>query len=175
MSLNISARQLKVGVLDEIVREAIETSGVDPSHLVLEITESVLMDDVELSVGALTALRDTGVTISIDDFGTGYSSLAYLNRFPVDVLKIDQSFVAGLPENAYDTALVQAVLAIAESLNLSVVAEGVENEAQAKTLLGFGCHKAQGYHYFRPLTADDFEAELVGSRARRAVRAHQPS
>jgi EAL domain-containing protein (putative c-di-GMP-specific phosphodiesterase class I) len=175
MSLNISARQLKIGVLDHIVRGAIEASGVNPSHLVLEITESVLMDDVELSVGALTALRDTGVTISVDDFGTGYSSLAYLNRFPVDVLKIDQSFVAGLPENAYDTALVQAVLAIAESLNLSVVAEGVENEAQAKTLLSFGCHKAQGYHYYRPLTADDFEAELVGSQSRRAGRSSQPS
>jgi diguanylate cyclase (GGDEF)-like protein len=163
MSLNISARQLTAGIL-EIVRDAITVSSVDPSHLALEITEGVLMDNVELSVGTLTALRETGVMTSIDDFGTGYCSLSYLNRFPVDVLKIDQTFVAGLPEDAYGIALVQAVLAIAEALNLSAIAEGVENEAQAKTLVGLGCEKAQGYHFFRPLTADAFEAQLVASQ-----------
>lgn len=162
MSLNVSARQLTSGVLD-IARDAITASGVDPSYLALEITEGVLMDDVEVAVGTLNALRRAGVMISIDDFGTGYSSLAYLDRFPVDVLKIDQSFVAGLPEDAYNTALVQAVLAIAEALHFSVIAEGVENGAQAKTLLGLGCEKAQGYHFYRPLTADDFEAELVAT------------
>jgi len=162
MSLNVSARQLTSGVLD-IARDAITASGVDPSYLALEITEGVLMDDVEVAVGTLNALRRAGVMISIDDFGTGYSSLAYLDRFPVDVLKIDQSFVAGLPEDAYDTALVQAVLAIAEALKFSVIAEGVENRAQAKTLLGLGCQKGQGYHFYRPLTADNFEAELVAT------------
>jgi diguanylate cyclase (GGDEF)-like protein/PAS domain S-box-containing protein len=163
ISLNISARQLAAGVLGDIVGDAITASGADPSHLALEITESVLMEDVELSVARLTALRKTGVTISIDDFGTGYSSLSYLSRFPIDVLKIDQSFVAGLPEDDYDTVLVQAMLAIAEALNLSVVAEGVENGVQAKTLLGLGCTRAQGYHFYRPLTADAFKAELVRS------------
>jgi diguanylate cyclase (GGDEF)-like protein/PAS domain S-box-containing protein len=162
MSLNISARQLTTGIF-EIVRDAIAASGVDPSHLALEITEGVLMDDVELSVGTLTALRETGVMTSIDDFGTGYCSLSYLNRFPVDVLKIDQTFVAGLPEDAYGIALVQAVLAIAEALNLSAIAEGVENRAQAETLVSLGCEKAQGYHFFRPLTADAFEAELLAA------------
>ncbi|MDQ6724903.1 MAG: EAL domain-containing protein, partial [Actinomycetota bacterium] len=122
MSLNVSARQLTAGDLPAIVREAIAASGVDPSYLTLEITEGVLMDDVERSVDVLTALRRTGVAISIDDFGTGYSSLAYLSRFPVDVLKVDQSFVAGLPENAYDVALVEAVLSIAGALQLSVIA-----------------------------------------------------
>jgi diguanylate cyclase (GGDEF)-like protein/PAS domain S-box-containing protein len=170
MSLNISARQLTTGILDDIVRDAIAASGVDPSHLELEITEGVLMDDVELSVDTLTALRKTGATISVDDFGTGYSSLSYLNKFPVDVLKIDQTFVAGLPDDAYDMALVQAVLAIAEALSLSVIAEGVETALQAKTLLDLGCHKAQGYHFYRPLTADAFEAELIASRSPRAER-----
>ncbi|MDQ6727936.1 MAG: EAL domain-containing protein [Actinomycetota bacterium] len=166
MSLNVSARQLAAGDLPAIVGEAIAASGVDPSYLTLEITEGVLMDDVELSVDILTALRQTGVAISIDDFGTGYSSLAYLSRFPVDVLKVDQSFVAGLPENAYDVALVEAVLSIAGALQLSVIAEGVENAAQAKALLDLGCEKAQGYHFCRPITADDFEALLVASRSR---------
>ena len=131
----------------------------------LEITEGVLMDDVAFSLEALTALRRTGVMISIDDFGKGYSSLSYLNRFPVDVLKIDQSFVAGLPDDAYDVALVQAVLAIADALHLSVVAEGVENAAQAEMLGRLGCNRAQGYHFHRPLTAEDFEAELVAGLA----------
>ena len=167
MSLNVSARQLAGGALGDIVNDAITASGVNPSHLALEITEGVLMEDVELSVGTFTALRKMGVTISIDDFGTGFSSLSYLNRFPVDALKIDQSFVAGLPEDAYDCALVQAVQAIAEALGLTVIAEGVENEAQAKALLSLGCHSAQGYHFFRPLTAEDFEKELVASRSLR--------
>jgi diguanylate cyclase (GGDEF)-like protein len=106
---------------------------------VLEITEAVLMDDVQHSVSALGALRQTGVTIAIDDFGTGYSSLSYLQRFPIDALKIDQSFVAGLPENDYDMALVRAVMAISGALNRSVIAEGVESEEQATALLQMGC------------------------------------
>lgn len=161
MSLNISPRQLAAGELGGIVRDAIDASGVDPSRLALEITESFLMDDAELAVTTLTALRTTGVKISIDDFGTGYSSLSRLNRFPVDILKIDQSFVAGLPDDAYDTALIGAVLAIAGALDLSVVAEGVENGAQARTLLDLGCRCAQGYYFHHPLTAEDFEAALT--------------
>ena len=168
MSLNISPRQLTAGELGGIIRSAIEASGVDPSHLALEITESFLMDDADLAVATLTALRTAGVRISIDDFGTGYSSLSRLNRFPVDILKIDQSFVAGLPDDAYDTALIGAVLTIARALDLSVVAEGVENEAQAQMLLNLGCQCAQGYYFHRPLTAEDFEAALVpnGRRAK---------
>jgi EAL domain-containing protein (putative c-di-GMP-specific phosphodiesterase class I) len=165
MSLNVSARQLAAGVLDDVVRDAISASAVDPSRLALEITEGVLMEDVDLSVDALTALHDAGVTISVDDFGTGYSSLAYLKRFPIDVLKIDQSFVAGLPHDTYDTALVRAVLTIAEALELAVIAEGVETAAQARTLLRLGCHHAQGYHFYRPLTADAFGLALAASRA----------
>jgi Amt family ammonium transporter len=164
MSLNISARQLAGGSLDHLVREVIASSGVDPSRLALEITEGVLMDDVKISVDNLTALRRTGVAISIDDFGTGYSSLAYLDKFPIDVLKIDRSFVAGLPDNEYDVALVSAVLAIAETLGFSVIAEGIENASQAEMLVSLGCTKGQGYLYSHPLPADEFQAMLLGAR-----------
>jgi diguanylate cyclase (GGDEF)-like protein/PAS domain S-box-containing protein len=163
VSLNVSARQLTGGILDTTVRDAIAASCVDASHLALEITESVLMDDVDQSVAMLAKLRATGVIISVDDFGTGYSSLSYLNKFPVDVLKIDRSFVAGLPDNTYDVALVQAVLAIADALDLGVIAEGVETKAQAANLLSLGCKKAQGFLFHRPLTVDDFEAQLSRS------------
>jgi len=163
MSLNISARQFNAGDLGDIVRAAIVASDVDPSRLELEITEAVLMEDEDLAVGTLASLRKTGVKISVADFGTGYSSLSRLKMFPVDVLKIDRSFVAGLPDDAYDTALVQAVMAIAESLDLSVIGEGVETDAQANALLALGCQKAQGFRFYRPLTADDFEVELIAS------------
>ncbi len=112
---------------------------------------------------ALGALRQTGVTIAIDDFGTGYSSLSYLQQFPIDTLKIDQSFVAGLPENDYDMALVRAVMAISGALNLFVIAEGVETEEQATALLQMGCQKAQGYHFYRPLTICAFTELLTNS------------
>jgi diguanylate cyclase (GGDEF)-like protein/PAS domain S-box-containing protein len=175
MSVNISARQLgPEWALDEIVRDAITASGVDPSRLALEITEADLMDDVDLAAGTLDTVRKTGVRISIDDFGTGYSSLSRLKQFPVDILKIDQSFVAGLPDDAYDAALVRAVLAIAESLDLSVIAEGVENAEQAKALRGLGCRQAQGYHFYRPLTAENFEAELVASLPARGAHERVP-
>ena len=162
MSLNISARQLTAATIQNVVGDAITDSGVDPTHLALEITEGVLMD-VELSIGILSALRKTGVAISIDDFGTGYSSLSYLNRFPIDILKIDQAFVAGLPEDAYDVALVQAVMAIAEVLKFSVIAEGVETRGQADGLISLGCYKAQGYHFYRPMSAGDFEGTLLAT------------
>ena len=121
ISLNISARQFNAGDLGDIVRAALAASGADPSRLELEITEAVLMEDEDSCVDTLDSLRTTGLNISVDDFGTGYSSLSRLKRFPVDILKIDRSFVAGLPDDAYDTALVRAVMDIAESLDLSVV------------------------------------------------------
>jgi diguanylate cyclase (GGDEF)-like protein/PAS domain S-box-containing protein len=165
MAVNVSAQQLAAGTLEGIVRNAVALSSVDPAHLALEITEGILMDDVDLSVAILTALRKTGVTISVDDFGTGYSSLSYLNRFPVDVLKIDQTFVSGLPGDAYDTALVEAVIGIAGALDLDVIAEGVENAAQAETLLRLGCNRAQGFHFARPLTAEAFTVALAATPA----------
>ncbi len=163
LSLNVSAVQIARGDLHRVVQEAVAAAGMDPSHLTLEITESVLMDDVEQSRSVLAALRSTGVRIAVDDFGTGYSSLSYLNTFPLDALKIDQSFVAGLPDNAGDSALISAIVAIAEALGLNVVAEGVETQAQATRLLDLGCQRAQGYLFHRPLTAEAFTAALTAS------------
>jgi diguanylate cyclase (GGDEF)-like protein/PAS domain S-box-containing protein len=161
MSVNISARQLSTLNLDDVVRDALTANGLEPAHLVLEITEGVLMDDVAFFSTALSAIRNTGAKIAIDDFGTGYSSLAYLEQFPIDVLKIDQRFIAGLPDDAYHRAVVHAVVAIGQALKLSVVAEGVESEAQAEALLRLGCHDAQGYHFGHPLTGEDFQAAVA--------------
>jgi diguanylate cyclase (GGDEF)-like protein/PAS domain S-box-containing protein len=166
ISLNISVRQLSSGHLNQILSDAIRTTGANPAHLVLEITESVLADDVDVALRALNSLRDTGAAISIDDFGTGYSSLSYLHRFPVDVLKIDQSFIAGLPDRGCDAALVQAIMAIAHALGLAVIAEGVETAEQASTLLSFGCLQAQGYFFHLPLTAKEFEMQLTTTALR---------
>jgi EAL domain-containing protein (putative c-di-GMP-specific phosphodiesterase class I) len=174
MSVNVSARQLSALDLDGIVRDALIANGVEPSRLVLEVTEGLLMDDVAFFSAALAALRGTGARIAIDDFGTGYSSLAYLKRFPVDVLKIDQSFVAGLPLDAYDVTIVRAIIAISHALNLSVVAEGVESGAQAEALMALGCRDAQGYHFYRPLAGADFEAAVVLSANRPAMIAVAP-
>ena len=171
MSVNISARQLTGGDLAPTVREAIRSSGIEASRLMLEVTEGILMDDVDASVAALTALRAVGVLISVDDFGTGYSSLSYLSKFPIDELKIDQFFVAGLPHSAYEKALIKAIVAIATVLDLSVVAEGVENDHQAAMLLSLGCTTAQGFHFARPLTAEAFEVAL---RAQAAARLTHP-
>jgi EAL domain-containing protein (putative c-di-GMP-specific phosphodiesterase class I) len=166
VSVNISARQLSALDLDGVVRDALTANGLEPARLVLEITEGVLMDDVVFFSAALSAIRSTGVKVAIDDFGTGYSSLAYLEQFPVDVLKIDQCFVAGLPGDAYHRAVVRAVVDIGQALNLSVVAEGVESEAQAEALLSLGCHDAQGYHLDLPLTSEDFQAAVALAAAR---------
>jgi EAL domain-containing protein (putative c-di-GMP-specific phosphodiesterase class I) len=166
ISMNISVRQLSSGHLNQILSDALRTTGANPAHLVLEITESVLADDVDVALHALNSLRDTGAAISIDDFGTGYSSLSYLHRFPVDVLKIDQSFIAGLPDRGCDAALVQAIMAIAHALGLTVIAEGVETAEQASTLLSFGCVQAQGYFFHLPLTANEFEMQLTRTALR---------
>ena len=141
----------------------------------LEITESVLMDDVALSRAVLASLRATAVKISVDDFGTGYSSLSYLNTFPLDALKIDQSFVAGIPGDACDTALIEAIVAIAAALGLSVIAEGIEKQAQATTLMGLGCQQGQGDYYYHPLSAEAFKAELLTSGAAGAGLTHAPA
>jgi diguanylate cyclase (GGDEF)-like protein/PAS domain S-box-containing protein len=161
VSVNISASQLSALNLNDVVQDALTATGLEPARLVLEITEGILMDDVAFYSAALGAIRKTGAKIAIDDFGTGYSSLAYLEQFPVDVLKIDQCFIAGLPSDAYHRAVVRAVVAIGRALNLSVVAEGVESQVQAEALLRLGCHDVQGYHFDRPLTDEDFQAAVA--------------
>jgi diguanylate cyclase (GGDEF)-like protein/PAS domain S-box-containing protein len=150
LSLNLSAHQLTAPGLVEEVRAALEETSADPGRLHLEITESALMEDTESVDRVVRSLKDLGVRLSIDDFGTGYSSLAHLKRLAVDTLKIDRSFVDGLGREAEDTAIVMAVLGMARSLGLSVVAEGVETEEQLEALRDLGCTLAQGFYFARP-------------------------
>ena len=155
LSVNLSARQLGVPELIDTVRDVLGETGLDPSRLCLEITESVLMDDVESSIEALLDLKALGVRLAIDDFGTGYSSLSYLRRFPVDVVKLDRSFVAGIGVDPAATAIVAAVVNLAHALGIVVVAEGVETEAQLVALRALRCDRAQGYYWNRPLPAGE--------------------
>jgi diguanylate cyclase (GGDEF)-like protein len=154
MAVNLSARQLADPALVDVVTAALARHGLDPSLLVLEITETALMGDPEAALGALTALRALGVGLAVDDFGTGYSSLTYLKQFPIDELKIDRSFVAGLGTDPGDTAIVASCIQLARALGLRAVAEGVETVTQRLALLDLDCDLAQGYHYARPLTAE---------------------
>jgi diguanylate cyclase (GGDEF)-like protein/PAS domain S-box-containing protein len=163
MAVNLSGVQMAHPDLVVRVGEVLERTGVDRGALFLEITESVLMRDAEEALGVLEALKQHGVRISVDDFGTGYSSLSYLKRFPVDVLKIDRSFVDGLGTDADDLAIVQAILALAASLGIDTIAEGVETQVQREVLQGLGCRLAQGYLLGRPASATDVSPQLTTS------------
>jgi diguanylate cyclase (GGDEF)-like protein/PAS domain S-box-containing protein len=160
MSVNLSARQIAQPNVVEMVAEVLEASGLAPQCLELEITESTLMGDARTSIAILNALKEVGVGLSVDDFGTGYSSLAYLKRFPVDELKIDQSFVQGLGQDPEDTAIVRAIVSLASALGLTPVAEGVETSLQLAALLDLGCSRAQGYLFARPGPPADVECML---------------
>ena len=161
LAVNLSARQLERKTLPAEVSRVLSQSSMDPSQLCLEVTESALMRHHERSARILSELREIGCKIAIDDFGTGYSSLSYLNRFPVDCLKVDQSFVRELGENPESGTIVTAIVRLAQTLGLSVVAEGVETSVQERWLRAVGCHEIQGYLYSRPLPAAEFEAWLV--------------
>ena len=150
VAVNVSATQFRRPSFADEVAEAIENAGLKASQLGIEITETVLMEDVGTTTHALSRLKDMGVRISVDDFGTGYSSLSYLKRFPIDELKIDRSFVAGLNDDADNLAIVRTIIALGKALKLDVVAEGVESEAQLEFLRAMGCDRAQGYLLGRP-------------------------
>jgi diguanylate cyclase (GGDEF)-like protein/PAS domain S-box-containing protein len=150
-SVNLSFKQVVHPELVDEVSEALRESGLAPQHLMLEITESVLMERTEASIERLHALKSLGVMLAIDDFGTGYSSLAYLRRFPIDVLKIDKSFIDGVAGAAEDAGLARAIIRLGESLNLRTVAEGIETEEQLMELGRLGAHMGQGFHLARPL------------------------
>jgi diguanylate cyclase (GGDEF)-like protein len=151
VAVNVSGAQFKHGTIWHAVRGALERSGIPPSHLVLELTESILMENAEQSIETLNELRDMGVKIAIDDFGTGYSSFTYLSRFPIDELKIDRSFIHGLTSQRGSPAIVGAMIALGRALNLQVVAEGVETVQQLEFLRGRNCHQYQGYLCSRPV------------------------
>ncbi len=155
VSVNVSPRQFRNDQFIDMVDEAIMLSGINGNQLLLEITEGILMSDPEHAEVLLTAITARGVRIAIDDFGTGYSSLAYLKRFPIDALKIDRAFIKDLPESVKDAAICNVVLNLANNLNLSTVAEGVENQRQFDFLAAQGCTFIQGFHTGRPLLPED--------------------
>jgi EAL domain-containing protein (putative c-di-GMP-specific phosphodiesterase class I) len=154
ISVNISGRQLQHPGLADDVLAALEDSGLAPERLVLEITESVIMQDTESTLRKLRALKAIGVRLAIDDFGTGYSSLSYLQRFPIDILKLDKTFIDGVGRGGTDAALARTIIALGDMLHLRTVAEGVETVQQRDELLAFGCELAQGYVFAKPLEAD---------------------
>jgi EAL domain-containing protein (putative c-di-GMP-specific phosphodiesterase class I) len=168
MSVNISARQFqRPDKLVQEVAQILEKTGLTPSSLVLEITESMIMGDAEHNVDVLGRLKDLGVRIAVDDFGTGYSNLGYLRRFPVDTLKVDKSFVDGLGRNPEETAIVEAVISLARALGLSTVAEGIETTEQLDQLRTLGCELGQGFYFSKPLPADKVGALFSDPLARR--------
>ncbi len=163
VSVNLSARQFAEGQLGQRIAHILHSSGLSPSCLELELTESILMRDVDETMQVLVGFKQLGLSIAVDDFGTGYSSLNYLKQFPIDVLKIDRSFVDGLPSGEQDAQIARAIIAMAHSLNLAVIAEGVETQEQLDFLREHGCDEVQGYLLGRPMTANQLAAQFSGT------------
>ena len=164
VAVNISARQFREKNLLQLVAKILAESGLDPAQLELEVTESVIMHDAQHVIATLQAFRDMGVRLSVDDFGTGYSSLSYLKRFPVDRLKIDQSFVRDITTDADDAAIAQAVITLGHTMNLRVIAEGVETAEQFAFLRANQCDEMQGYLFGKPMPAEEFGRLLETGR-----------
>ena len=164
LSVNVSGIQFFVGGLEEEVLKAISKHDIAPDLLELELTESSLMSNAEETIAVLRNLKALGIQISIDDFGTGYSSLAYLKRFPIDKLKIDIAFVREVTSNPDDAAIVLAIISMAHSMKLEVIAEGVENDAQLAYLRRHGCDEMQGYYFSRPVPQEEFEQMLMAGK-----------
>jgi EAL domain-containing protein (putative c-di-GMP-specific phosphodiesterase class I) len=162
MSVNVSVRQFREPGFVDRVKDLLARTGAPATAVVLEITESLLLRNDDHIWNDLTALRALGIRIAIDDFGTGYSSLSYLRQFPIDVLKIDKSFIDDISSDQ-QRALVHAIVRLAETLNLMVIAEGVETDAQRDVLAGMGCPLGQGYLFSRPLPYDEATAWLPRS------------
>jgi EAL domain-containing protein (putative c-di-GMP-specific phosphodiesterase class I) len=160
LSINLSAHSFREEGLVELISNSLREFDVAPSLLEGEITESVLMQDVERAVALLHALRGIGVELAMDDFGTGYSSLAYLKRFPLNVLKIDRAFVKDVLTDTHDAAIASAIIALGKTMGLTVVAEGMEHVAQANFLLSLGCQRMQGFLFARPVPAGAFAEYL---------------
>jgi diguanylate cyclase (GGDEF)-like protein len=158
VAVNVSAYQFRRDDFVAQVLAILDSTGANPQRLKLELTESLLVDDVENIIGKMNALKAKGVSFSLDDFGTGFSSLSYLKRLPLDQLKIDQSFVRDILTDPNDAAIARTIVALAESLDLQVIAEGVETEEQRDFLANSGCHAYQGYLFSRPLPLEEFEA-----------------
>ena len=175
VSVNLSARQFADGMLGTRIADILASSGLAPASLELELTESILMRDVGAAMQVLTVLKQMGLSIAVDDFGTGYSSLNYLKQFPINVLKIDRSFVDGLPDGEQDAQIARAIIAMAHSLNLSVIAEGVETREQLEFLREHGCDEIQGFLLARPLSAQALEEKLRSGAVTRLEQHAEPA
>lgn len=160
LTVNISLRQFIQKDFVHMIGRILKETGLDANYLELELTESVVMDNAEAVVKILGELKETGVSLDIDDFGTGYSSLIYLKLMPIDIIKIDQSFVCDMAVNVNDAAICDAIIRLAKSLNLEVIAEGVETTEQIELLKRLDCCNIQGYVVSKPLKAEDFEVFL---------------
>jgi EAL domain-containing protein (putative c-di-GMP-specific phosphodiesterase class I) len=161
VSVNVSGRQFVDHDLEEDVRRALLESGIEAELLELELTESSLMQNTEATISALLALKRRGVKLSTDDFGTGYSSLAYLQRFPIDKVKIDLAFVRNITGNTNDATIAQTIVQMAHSLKMKAIAEGVETAGQLAYLRHHGCDEMQGYYFSHPLRLDEVEELLT--------------
>ena len=165
LSVNLSARQFQHTDLVADVDRTLRQAGIDPRYLKLEITESVVMHDVESAIATCHRLKELDLLLAIDDFGTGYSSLGQLKRFPFDTLKVDRSFVDGLGRDEQDTAIVQSVVSLAKTLGLSLTAEGIETPVQEAFLRSLGCERGQGYLFARPAAPEVIASMLAESRS----------
>ena len=163
LAVNVSAKQFRQTGFVAQVQDAVYRHAINPKLLKLELTESLLLEDIEDTIATMNALRKIGVRFSLDDFGTGYSSLQYLKLLPLDQLKIDQSFVRDISSDNSDRAIVRTIIAMAHSLNLNVIAEGVETDDQLNLLLKKGCAHYQGYLFGKPMPIEKFEALLKQS------------
>ncbi|HEY0120316.1 MAG TPA: EAL domain-containing protein [Rhizobium sp.] len=175
ISVNVSARQFQEKRLIETVATALSESGLDPTWLELEITESLIMKDLAGSIARMHELEELGVKLAVDDFGTGYSSLSALKRFPLSRLKIDRSFIADIPHDADDMAITSAIISLAQKLGLEVIAEGVETEEQARFLVESGCNEIQGYLYSRPVEEEHFNRMIENNGGIHPLLRTQPS
>ncbi len=165
VAVNLAGRQLDDSNLVDHVGAILGDTGLDPRYLELEITESTIMENAEQVILTLDELKKRGVHIAVDDFGTGYSSLNYLKRFPIDLLKIDRSFVSDIADDKVDADIVTTIIGLAHSLSVKVIAEGVETELQRSFLKREKCDFAQGYLLGAPTTADDFEKNFLNSKS----------
>lgn len=161
VAVNFSARQFLQHDLLETVFNVLRETKLDPSFLEIEITENSIMQDTESNIEMLKNLKQKGIKISLDDFGTGYSSLSYLKRFPIDILKIDRSFVKEIETNKEDAAIVKSIIDLAHSLSFNVIAEGVENKKQLDLLKGFNCDQVQGYYISKPSSLYVYEQKFL--------------
>jgi EAL domain-containing protein (putative c-di-GMP-specific phosphodiesterase class I) len=164
ISVNLSVKQFMNTDLIKHIQDALKETGVDPHSLKLEITESMVMENVEAAIGMLEQLRALGIELSIDDFGTGYSSLSYLHRFPISTLKIDRSFVSRMTDQSDNAEIVRTIVMLARSLKMDVVAEGVETTEQLSQLRALGCEYGQGFFFSKPLTAKETERWLPSNQ-----------